>query len=617
MRASTAADTRAHYEIAGPVVLAREPVEVERAPETNRDWLEVIYPHLQSQLEAARNWRWSWWVHWARIARVCLPYRWKWFVTQNLMNRGNPVNDDIVNTTPVRSLRICGAGLLNGLMSRSRPWFRFDPAVPGAEVDTEGRAWLDDAADRVLTVLAGSNFYSAAYQVCEDVSAFATSPMIVYEDYEDLIRCYVPVAGEYFCVAGGRNSVDTFYREFTFTTLQIVDFFGLENCPPEIRAAWEVGGAGLQTEHIVAHAIEPNYRLRGRPGNPDVSPVPGVFPYREVYWLRNQPTPQPLSMRGFMDRPALVLRWSATSNDPYGRGSPGMDSLGDAQQLQTEELRKAEFLDKGVRPPMGADPAMENRPSTIIPGGITYIHGAPGGKGAGFWPLYQPEAAWFGPITADIATIEKRVRDGFYEDVWMAVSSMEGVQPRNEYEISQRLAEKVQRLGPVIDLFEDEFAAPLLQRVVSIMRRARLFKPMPASLQRIGVKIEYTSMLRTMQRAAETALLERGFQLAMKIAPAAAQLGLPNPARIINWDESFRIYLDRLGYPARGVNSERSVQAADELRAKQAAIREAVQAAPQLAGAAQNLSNTDVGGGLNAVQLLMGNGSAPAQGQSA
>lgn len=608
MQTAAATSTYAAYEDAGPVMLAREPAEIEdrqSEQQQQQTWQwQLTYEHLQTQLETARTWRWPWWVHWARCAKVYLPYRWKWFVTQNQMNRGNPVNDAILNTTPVRALRVCGAGLLNGLMSRSRPWFRFDPAVPGVEVDTDGRAWLDDAADRVLTVLAGSNFYSAGYQLCEDVSAFGTSPMIIYEDYEDLIRCYVPVAGEYFCIAGGRNSVDALYREFTYTVQQCVDFFGLEACSPEIREQWRAGGAGRQTEHIIAHAIEPNYEIAGPPGEAAFSMVSGKFAYREVYWQRNKLTPAPFSVRGFSDRPAFVLRWSATSNDPYGRGV-GMDVLGDGQQLQTEELRKAEFLDKGVRPAMGADPAMENRPSTIIPGGVTYIHGAQNGKG-GFWPLFEPNPAWFGPITADIATIEKRVRDGFFEDVWLAISSMEGVQPRNELEISQRLAEKVQRLGPVIDLFEDEFASPALQRVVSIMERAHLFKPMPASLRKIGVKIEYTSILRTMQRAAETALLERGMQVATGLGTSTAQMGIPNPARIINWDQSFRLYLDRLGYPARGIHSVSEVESADEARMKEAQQRQAIEAAPGLAAAASSLGNIDVGGGQTAAGMLMG-----------
>jgi hypothetical protein len=67
-----------------------------------------------------------------------------------------------------------------------------------------------------------------------------------------------------------------------------------------------------------------------------------------------------------------------------------MDALGDTKQVQLETLRKAEFIEKGVRPPMGADPALKNEPASIVPGNITYI-GADGQK-KGFWPLFEVAA---------------------------------------------------------------------------------------------------------------------------------------------------------------------------------------------------------------------------------
>ena len=78
-----------------------------------------------------------------------------------------------------------------------------------------------------------------------------------------------------------------------------------------------------------------------------------------------------LSRQGFFEKPFIAMRWATTSNDPYGR-SPGMEVLGDNKQLQLETRRKAEFLEKGVRPPMGAHPSLKNQPSSIRPGDITY-----------------------------------------------------------------------------------------------------------------------------------------------------------------------------------------------------------------------------------------------------
>jgi hypothetical protein len=72
-------------------------------------------------------------------------------------------------------------------------------------------------------------------------------------------------------------------------------------------------------------------------------------------------------VRGFKGDPFAVARWATTSNDAYGR-SPCMDALGDNKQVQLETLRKAEFIEKGVRPPMGADPELKNEPASIMPG---------------------------------------------------------------------------------------------------------------------------------------------------------------------------------------------------------------------------------------------------------
>src|ERR1019366_1652935 len=120
-------------------------------------------------------------------------------------------------------------------------------------------------------------------------------------------------------------------------------------------------------------AIEPNFAIarRGKMVDTRVFVVPSTFPYREIYWLRGVKTDKPLSKKGFHVKPAMNFRWSLASNDPYGHG-PCEEALGDNKQVQLETLRKAEFIDKGVRPPMGANPELKNEPASIIPGNITY-----------------------------------------------------------------------------------------------------------------------------------------------------------------------------------------------------------------------------------------------------
>src|ERR1700689_253179 len=159
------------------------------------------------------------------------------------MNRGSPVNDQIINSVGLQAVRTCASGMWTGLTSPSRPWFKWDIALPWMTLDADGKEWLEDTTNRVGTVLHQSNFYDTMAQTFKDEVVIGTSPVMVYEDAEDVIRLYSYVAGEYYLGAGGRFAVHTLLPEFVMTTLQMVDRFRAENCPPEVQKAWTNGGA--------------------------------------------------------------------------------------------------------------------------------------------------------------------------------------------------------------------------------------------------------------------------------------------------------------------------------------------------------------------------------------
>jgi hypothetical protein len=592
----------AFYEDTGPGVLSLQAVndDYDFKP-IDPDW-PPLYEYLQVRLESLRRWRYSWWQHWALCAQYILPYRYKWWVTPNNFNRGFPVNEAIVNETPTLAMEICAAGLLSGLMSPSRPWFRLDPAISSFEPDADARIWLDDTAERILAVFAGSNWYSAAAQMFRDVATFGTGPMIIYADREDVIRVYVPCAGEYLLQAGARLSVDTFYREFTYTVGQIVEFFGIENCPEEVRTLWEEAGSGIDREFVVVQAIEPNTDIKRRGGRSPLRPVSKTFAWRETYWLRGHMGTQPLSLRGFLEKPFMVTRWSTTSNDAYGRG-PGMEALGGARQLQQMERRAGEYIEKGVRPPMGADVTLERKPASILPGDITYYN-AQDGKNA-FHPLYEINPQWLPAIEKSIERVEARSNRIFKTDIFMIISQMEGIQPKNEFELQQRIGEKIQVLGPMIENFEEEVAIGI-QRTVSIMQRRDLLRPRPASLRGIPIKLTYTSFMKLAQLAAQTNAIERTYGVGGKLAEAAQISGRPSPLRVLNLDDSMRYYADKMGFPARLIYSPEEVARRDQAESQAAAANQAAQLAQPAVEAAQGLSEIPPSGGNSALGQLLG-----------
>lgn len=594
------------YEDMGPALLAEQPVVEDPKADAEHDaknWT-ATFNHLEGRLAGLRTWRWSWWTHWSQLAEYILPRRYHWLVTANRMTRGMPINNTIVDSTATLAMQICASGLWTGLTSPSRPWFKLDIGLPWVQLDPDGKEWLEDTEQRIYTVLGQSNFYNIMAQAFQDVATFGTAPVIIYEDHEDAIRCYLPSAGEYYLDVGSRLSVDVLYREFTLNVSQLIEMFKVENCPADVTSLWRVGGASLQNEFVVAHSIEPNFEIAGGDSREGISVVPGSFTFREVYWLRGIRASKPLSCKGFHERPFMAARWSVISNDAYGRG-PGMDALPDTKQLQLETRRKAEFIDKLVRPPMIGDPELKNEPSSIISGNITYVSTANGKKG--FMPAFEVAPQALTPMVEDIKEVQERIGRCFFVDIFMAISRMEGVQPRNELELTKRDLERLQVLGPFISMFETEFAGPAIHRILAIMERRGMLKPMPQSMKGIPLKINYTSIMKLAQSSAESVSMKDFMATAGGISSAAKAAALPDPLRTVDWDKALRRFGEITNFPSDLFFTDTEVKQHDAEKAQMA--RQAAMQQQAMAGvtAAKTLSETSTGGG-TALGALMGQG---------
>ena len=589
----------APYEEMSPSLLSQQPPTITDRPKpVNNDWT-VIFSHLEARLGSLRVWRYSWWIYWAQLAAFFNPRRYHWLVVANRMNRGSPVNDQIIDSVGLQAVRTCASGMWTGLTSPSRPWFKFDIGLPWIELDEEGKDWLEDTTSRVSTVLHQSNFYDTMAMAFKDEVVIGTAPVIVYEDAEDVVRFYLPCAGEYYLGVGARFAVTDLVREFTLTVKQIVDMFRLKNCPAEVQKLWQSGGASLDQELVVCHAIEPNFALSDRTGG-EIRVVPAIFQYREVYWLKGNKTSKELSRHGFHLKPFMCLRWGTVSNDAYGF-APTMDCLGDNKQTQQETRRKAEFIEKGVRPPMGAGPELKNEPASILPGHTTYFDTSTGKKG--FFPLFEVAANWVTVLVEDLKQISARIQSCLYVDLFMAISRMEGVQPRNELELTKRDLERLQELGPVISLNEKELSIGL-ERVIDIMRRRRMLKPLPKSLLNIPLKIEYTSIMRLAQRSAESIAMKDVFVTMGELSSAAKAAGVPDPIRVFDLDKSAKHYAELNNYPSNCILTDDVIKAHDEIRAKAQQQAAAPGQAMAAVTAAKTLSDTQVPGG-NALNALL------------
>ena len=286
-----------------------------------------------------------------------------------------------------------------------------------------------------------------------------------------------------------------------------------------------------------------------------------------------------------------------------------MDALGDDKQLQLETVRKAEFIEKGVRPPMGANPELKNEPNSILPGHTTYMS-TDGGK-KGFWPLFEINPAWLTGITADIKEVQARIQRCLFVDLFMAISRMEGVQPRNELELTKRDLERLQELGPFIELFETEFAGPAIMRVLEIMENRKMLKAKPQSLRGVPLKINYMSIMKLAQRSAESVAMKDVFATMGELSSAAKAAAVPDPIRVFDLDKAARKYADISNFPSECLFTENEVQQHDQARQQGAQQAQAPQAAMAAVTAAKTLSDTKLSPGSALSALTGGAGGAP------
>lgn len=559
---------------------------------------EALRNNCEATLEVQRGYRLSWQTHWSQLADVYLPRRHRWFVTPNQYARGMPINATIVDETGILAARTCATGMLSGLTSPDKHWF--DLGIHGVDTIPEGagKIWLAESTRRMHAVLGGSNFYTIMGQAHHDNVVFGSAAMIEYEDPDEVVRFYNPCLGEFYFTLDNKLRIDALGREFTYTIKQTVKEFKLENVSESVRQMYKTPSS-RQTEVVIGHMIEPN-DLVYRNGEPIGYPVPKKFKFREVFWERNSSgggtkgSGHILKVAGFNECPFFGLRWDVSSNDPYGR-SPGMDGLPASRQLQIEQRRKAEALEKLVRPPMVGSNNMKQEPQDTLPGGITYV---PSLDGSGFKPAYQVEPH-IQEITQDIKEVQERLKEVFFVDLFMMISNLQTV--RTATEIDARREEKLLLLGPVIERIETEVLDKIIMRTFAIMKRRGLFEPVPPELHGATVSIRYISMLAEVQKATETTIIERLFQFVSGLVAVK-----PDALDKLDVDKGIEIYGDRLNAPPDLMRSDKDVAAIRQNRAQEQQQAAALQTGAAAAQGAQVLSKTDVGGGTNALQAIMG-----------
>jgi hypothetical protein len=558
--------------------------------------IEGFRAHSDSLLTGMRDKRMSggWFQDWRELASFILPKRYRWLMSGVTAQtyRGASLNRNIIDSTGTLAARTLANGMFAGTTNPTRPWMKLK--VENFDEDKEVAVWLSECEKRMYRVFQESNFYQAMATMFMDLVVFATAPVIIYEDFHDVINCFNPCCGEYMIELDSRLRPNIFAREFMMTHAQMVDQFGLDKVSDDVKLGTDNktpgAGASAVQDKLVCHLIEPNkgYNV-----------LPERFKFREVYWDTGSSSDKILSIKGFYDWPVMCPRWDVTGNDPYGTGT-AFDAIGDIKQLQHETRRKAQAIDKMVDPPMRADVQLKNNPAALIPGGVTYVSGLGTGR-VGIEPIYTVMPP-IGEMKQDIQEIQQRVKITFHNDLFTGITDLQTV--RTATEIDARREEKLILLGPVLErITGQEGLGAAIDRVWGIMWRGRLLPPPPRQLGAVvDVQVDYISMLTLAQKGLATASIEKIWGFVGSLAAA-----VPQVLDKMDVDDTVDEYGDALGVSPRIIIATDEANKTRQARQQQAAAEQAAQASMAAVQGAKTLSETDVGGGKNALATILGN----------
>ncbi|MEX8982991.1 portal protein, partial [Salmonella enterica] len=372
---------------------------------------ETEKERLLKQLAQLKNERTSFESHWRDLSDFINP-RGSRFLTSDV-NRDDRRNTKIVDPTGSMAQRILSSGMMSGITSPARPWFKL--ATPDPDMMDYGpvKIWLEVVQRRMNEVFNKSNLYQSLPVMYASLGTFGTGAMAVLEDDQDVIRTMPFPIGSYYLANSPRGSVDTCIRQFSMTVRQMVQEFGLDNVSTSVKGMWENGTYETWVE--VNHCITPNVnRDSGKMDSKNK-------PYRSVYFESGGDSDKLLRESGFDEFPILAPRWEVNGEDVYASSCPGMLALGQVKALQVEQKRKAQLIDKATNPPMVAPTSLKNQRVSLLPGDVTYLDVLTGHDG--FKPAYlvNPNTA---DLLADIQDTRQTINSAYFVDLFMMLQNI-------------------------------------------------------------------------------------------------------------------------------------------------------------------------------------------------
>jgi hypothetical protein len=440
---------------------------------------------------------------------------------------GSPKMDDVYDSTAIHSVQRFANRIQSTLFPPYRNWARL---TTGNEVDEEVReplqAGLDKYGETMFNVLRQSNFDLAMSEFLLDLAAGTACMMITAKPEQGLNFEAVPsylVALE----AGAHGKVDTVYRKLRLKGEAILQQW--PDAQIDADLAREIEDKPTEEINLVEATIyrpEENYYC---------------------YHLIEPEKKRELVYRETASSAWVITRYMVASGEVTGRG-PLLTALPDIRSINATKkliLQNASLAVAGIY--TAADDGVLN-PATVSikPGSIIPVARNGGPQGESLRAL--PRGGDFNVGQMVLEDLKIGIKQILLDDTLPS----DNMSARSATEMSHRIGTLATQMGASFGRLIEEALIPIVSRVLYVMDEQNLIE-LPLKIDGQEVKIVPISPLAKAQNAEE-------LQSVVQFMQIAAGMG-PQGQLTLNQDRALDFIADRLGIPARVLNTDEEKEA--------------------------------------------------------
>ena len=501
------------------------------------------------------------------LSEYVSPHSGRWSTSSK--NRGDNKHEKIFDSTGTGAWMVLQAGMVSGLANPASTWLRLSTSNAELNQQHEVREWLDDTGRRLLHVFRDSNTYAALSHYFGEMALFGTACGVILEDEESVIHHYPLTFGEYALATDDKGTVNTMVREFTMSTAQLVQRFGLENVSRGVQEQYRRGN--LDQEITVCHLIEPR-ALRER----DPNKIDGVnMPWRSCYFedSKNKRSDDGLlSESGYRAFPVVAPRWRTIGANTYGEG-PANDAINPIKRLQKMTIVEGKAAAFQAEPVVQMPPGMKNQ--GFYPGARIEVP-----VGQEVRPIWQPSSR-LQEVDVLVQRAQQEIEARFFKGLFTAITDV-GRQI-TAYQAREIAGERLSQLGPTIGRADRELLAPMVDITLGHMFDRGDIAPPPPSLENMEIRPELMGVLAQAQKATGA---QTSDALQMKIQSVSETD--PSVRHLWNVERDIRDYADIIGAPSELLNTPERYQELVEAEAQAQAAQQQTDMMQQHASAARD-----------------------------